>query len=135
MSNVTQITKTRTKKYMGIPMQNQFRAILQKLKNDANSAPEAEPIEFQKMSDESDVATMQENLTMDLRRRERETFLNKKITKSLAKLDNGEYGYCDDCGGEIGEGRLHARPTADLCITCKEIAEKAENQFCKKRAA
>jgi RNA polymerase-binding protein DksA len=55
--------------------------------------------------------------------------LIKKIDKTLTKLDNDDYGYCDHCGSEIGIKRLEARPTADLCVDCKALAEIKEKQL------
>jgi len=65
---------------------------------------------------------------MELRTRDRERKLIKKIDESLEKIDNGEYGYCEECGIEIGVRRLEARPTATLCIDCKSLDEIREKQ-------
>jgi DnaK suppressor protein len=54
--------------------------------------------------------------------------LIKKIDESLAKVSNGDYGYCDTCGVEIGLKRLEARPTATQCIDCKSLDEIKEKQ-------
>lgn len=115
-------------------MQNTFREILAKTRNDLIAEPIIE-IENGPMPDESDIASMQEAAVLEMRRRERDAILLKKINKSLLKLESGEYGYCDDCGCEIGVDCLQARPTADLCITCKTIAEQKETQFKKRRVA
>ena len=63
-----------------------------------------------------------------LRLRDRERKLLQKIEKSLQKIEDGSYGICEQCGGEIGERRLLARPVATLCIKCKTIQEKLEKQ-------
>jgi len=55
--------------------------------------------------------------------------LLKKIEETLARIKDNDYGYCDDCGAEIGIGRLEARPTATQCIECKTIAEIREKQI------
>ena len=53
----------------------------------------------------------------------------KKIEKTLKKLEEDDFGYCESCGVEIGIRRLEARPTADLCIDCKTLAEIREKQM------
>ena len=79
--------------------------------------------------DPNDRATQESEFTMELRTRDRERKLIKKIDESLAKLDSGEYGYCEECGVEIGIRRLEARPTATLCIDCKTLDEIREKQL------
>ena len=79
------------------------------------------------LSDPNDEASMNQLASQELRFRNREEFYLKKITKSLALIQTGLYGLCDDCGMEIGVERLMARPTAEMCITCKEEAEMNEN--------
>ena len=71
----------------------------------------------------------EEEFALELRARDRERKLIKKIDKTLTKLDNDDYGYCDHCGSEIGIKRLEARPTADLCVDCKALAEIKEKQL------
>jgi len=66
---------------------------------------------------------------MELRARDRERKLIKKIDETIGKLDHDEYGYCDSCGVEIGVRRLEARPTAALCIDCKTLDEIREKQM------
>lgn len=78
--------------------------------------------------DLSDRATQEEEFNLELRRRDRERKLIKKIEEALQKLDNNEYGYCDACGIEIGIRRLEARPTANFCIDCKTLDEIKERQ-------
>ncbi len=62
-----------------------------------------------------------------LRFRNREVFYSKKVEKALKKFEQNEYGLCDDCGSWIKYERLLARPTADLCIFCKEESERDES--------
>jgi DnaK suppressor protein len=76
--------------------------------------------------DPNDRATQESDMGMELRTRERERKLLNKIDKTLKKLDENEYGYCESCGVEIGIRRLEARPTADLCIDCKTRQEELE---------
>jgi len=76
--------------------------------------------------DPNDRATQEEEFTLELRTRDRERKLIKKIEESLEDLDKGDYGYCESCGTDIGVRRLEARPTATLCIDCKTLAEIRE---------
>jgi DnaK suppressor protein len=79
--------------------------------------------------DPLDRASQEEEFALELRARDRERKLIKKIDKTLTKIDNDEFGYCEQCGIEIGIKRLEARPTADLCVDCKSIAEIKEKQL------
>ncbi|ABR75082.1 RNA polymerase-binding protein DksA [Actinobacillus succinogenes] len=79
--------------------------------------------------DPADRATQEEEFSLELRTRDRERKLMKKIESTLKKLDSEDFGYCDSCGEEIGIRRLEARPTADLCIDCKTLAEVREKQM------
>ncbi|MGH8548939.1 MAG: RNA polymerase-binding protein DksA, partial [Methylococcales bacterium] len=76
----------------------------------------------------NDRATQESEFGLELRTRDRERKLIKKIDESLASLDTGEYGYCESCGIDIGLRRLEARPTATLCIDCKTLDEIREKQ-------
>ncbi len=78
--------------------------------------------------DPNDRATQESEFSLELRTRDRERKLIKKIDEALARLDTGEYGYCESCGVEIGIRRLEARPTATLCIDCKTLDEIRERQ-------
>ncbi len=81
--------------------------------------------------DPVDRASQEEEFSLELRTRDRERKLLKKIAKSVVALDEEDYGYCGACGVEIGIRRLEARPTATLCIDCKtldEIKEKHVNR-------
>jgi len=79
--------------------------------------------------DPNDRASQESDFTMELRTRDRERKLIKKIDESIDLLDSGEYGYCDDCGIEIGIRRLEARPTANQCIDCKSLSEIREKSM------
>jgi len=76
--------------------------------------------------DPNDRATQEEEFSLELRTRDRERKLLKKINESLTQIDNGDYGYCEACGTEIGLPRMQARPTATLCIDCKMLEETRE---------
>jgi len=78
--------------------------------------------------DPADRATQEEEFSLELRTRDRERKLIKKIDESLEMINNGEYGYCETCGVEIGLKRLEARPTATQCIDCKSLDEIKEKQ-------
>ncbi len=81
--------------------------------------------------DPVDRASQEEEFSIELRTRDRERKLLKKIGQSLQALTDEEYGYCESCGIDIGIRRLEARPTATLCIDCKtldEIKEKHVNR-------
>nr|WP_202112713.1 RNA polymerase-binding protein DksA [Gilliamella sp. Pas-s95] len=79
--------------------------------------------------DPADRATQEEEFSLELRARDRERKLIKKIEKTLKKIETDDFGYCESCGVEIGIRRLEARPTADLCIDCKTLAELREKQM------
>ena len=79
--------------------------------------------------DPNDRASQESDFTMELRTRDRERKLIKKIDESVDFLDSGDYGYCEECGIEIGIRRLEARPTANLCIDCKSLSEIREKSM------
>ena len=76
----------------------------------------------------NDRATQEEEFALALRTRDRERKLIRKIDKSIAEIDSGDYGFCETCGVEIGLRRLEARPTATQCIDCKTLSEIKEKQ-------
>jgi len=80
-------------------------------------------------ADPNDRASQESDIALELRNRDRERKLIKKIDEALERIENGEYGYCDGCGVEIGVKRLEARPTATLCIDCKTLEEIREKQM------
>ena len=78
--------------------------------------------------DPSDRASQEEEFSIELRTRDRERKLIKKIEDALERLRDEDFGYCEACGVEIGIRRLEARPTATLCIDCKTLSEIKERQ-------
>ena len=80
-------------------------------------------------ADLNDVASSEYDQGVELRTRDRERKLIKKIEKTLKRIEEDDFGFCDQCGIEIGIRRLEARPTADLCIDCKTMAEIKEKQL------
>lgn len=81
------------------------------------------------LPDEVDLATSETGQAMNLRLRDRERVLLKKIDKALEKIEDGEFGVCEICGEDIGRKRLEARPVTDMCIRCKEDQEKVEKTY------
>ncbi|NNF16303.1 MAG: RNA polymerase-binding protein DksA, partial [Gammaproteobacteria bacterium] len=79
--------------------------------------------------DPNDRATQESEFSLELRTRDRERKLIKKIEEALAMVGSGDYGYCESCGVEISIRRLEARPTATLCIDCKTLDEIRERQL------
>lgn len=79
--------------------------------------------------DPADRASQEEEFSLELRTRDRERKLIKKINDTLSRIEEDDYGFCDSCGVEIGIRRLEARPTATLCIDCKTLAEIKERQL------
>ena len=79
--------------------------------------------------DPADRATIEEEHALELRTRDRERKLLKKIVQSIARLDSGEYGYCDETGEPIGLGRLIARPTATLSLEAQQRRELKQKMF------
>lgn len=79
--------------------------------------------------DPTDRATQESEFSLELRTRDRERKLIRKIDQSIANVDRDEYGFCETCGTEIGIRRLEARPTATLCVDCKSLDEIRERQL------
>ncbi len=84
-------------------------------------------VKAEDLSDEVDQANAAEASAQRLRFRNRETFYSKKLTQALEKIEKNTYGECEECGDPIGYRRLFARPTAELCIACKEDSERDES--------
>ena len=118
--------------YMGEPMRAHFTKILNKWKQDlmveVDRTVDHMKDEAANFPDPADRASQEEEFSLELRARDRERKLIKKIDKTLQLIIDEEYGWCESCGVEIGIRRLEARPTADLCIDCKTLAEIKEKQ-------
>src|SRR5512132_4501919 len=80
-------------------------------------------------TDPSDRATLEEEYTLELRTRDRERKLLKKVEKSLRMIDDGSYGYCEETGEPIGIPRLLARPTATLSLEAQERRERVQKLY------
>ena len=101
-------------------------AWLEELSHSAGNTVEG-LLNFEAVSaDYLDCASFESDRSTALRIRDRESMLINKIRQSLEDIENGEYGICEDCGGEIAIARLKARPIARRCITCKTKQEKWE---------
>ncbi|MGE3480922.1 MAG: RNA polymerase-binding protein DksA [Gammaproteobacteria bacterium] len=118
--------------YMGPQQVAHFRVILNTWKSKLIEEMERTVIymrdEAANFPDPNDRASQESDFALELRTRDRERKLIKKIDESLRALENNEYGFCEVCGVEIGIRRLEARPTANLCIDCKTLDEIRERQ-------
>ena len=116
--------------YMNPTQVEHFRKILEnwrsQLRDEVDRTVHHMQDEAANFPDPNDRATQEEEFTLELRTRDRERKLIKKIEESLIDLDKGDYGFCESCGTEIGIRRLEARPTATLCIDCKTLDEIRE---------
>lgn len=112
-----------------------FRNILESLKaslmKDIERTVQTMQDEATVFADPNDRASQETDIAIELRNRDRERKLIKKIDDTIAMIDSGDYGYCSACGVEIGIKRLEARPTASLCIDCKTLEEVREKQVAK----
>lgn len=79
--------------------------------------------------DPNDRASQETDMSLELRNRDRERKLLKKIDKTIVRIDDNDYGWCESCGVEIGIRRLEARPTAEQCVDCKTLNEIKERQM------
>ncbi|WP_114417097.1 RNA polymerase-binding protein DksA [Marinospirillum perlucidum] len=83
--------------------------------------------------DETDKASLEEEKALLLRQADRESKLLSKIDKALERIDNDDYGYCEETGDPIGLPRLLLRPTAELSLEAKQLQEEQENHYAKQR--
>jgi DnaK suppressor protein len=117
--------------YMSDEQLSHFNKILMEWKRDLMEEVDhtiTEMKEASVLADPNDRATQEETFNLELRTRDRERKLIKKIEEALQQIKDNEYGYCEACGIEIGIRRLEARPTATLCIDCKTLAEIQEKR-------
>ena len=129
------ITPYKAKKgeaYMSPKQLGHFRNILNDIKlglgEDIDRTVHTMQDEATVFADPNDRASQESDVSLELRNRDRERKLIKKIDEMMAKIDSGDYGFCENCGVEIGLSRLEARPTATLCIDCKTLDEIREKQ-------
>ena len=121
--------------YMSARQKLHFRKILEELKSELSIEIDRTVHTMQDeatvFADPNDRASQESDMALELRNRDRERKLIKKIDETIARIDANEYGYCESCGVEIGLKRLEARPTATLCIDCKTLDEMRERQVAK----
>ena len=121
--------------YMSKKQQNHFMKILQQLKSelseDIDRTVHTMQDEATVFADPNDRASQESDMALELRNRDRERKLIRKINETISRIKAGDYGYCDNCGIESGIKRLEARPTATLCIDCKTLDEMRERQLAK----
>jgi DnaK suppressor protein len=121
--------------YMNARQLTHFRKMLEEMKRelsqDIDRTVHTMQDEATIFADPNDRATQESDMSLELRNRDRERKLIKKIDETIGRIVNKDYGYCDSCGVEIGLKRLEARPTATLCIDCKTLDEVRERQMAK----
>ena len=119
--------------YMNEKQQEHFKLILKawrlELMEEVDRTVSHMKDEAANFPDPSDRATQEEEFSLELRTRDRERKLIKKIDKTLIRIEEDDYGFCAQCGIDIGVRRLEARPTAELCVDCKTLDEIREKQI------
>jgi len=121
--------------YMNPEQRSHFKKVLEALKEelsrDIDRAVHTMQDDATVFADPNDRASQESDIGVELRNRDRERKLIKRIEATIARIDTGEYGYCKNCGVHIGLKRLEVRPIATLCIDCKRLAELRERQVAK----
>ena len=133
--SLTPYVPKKGEEYMNGKQRSYFRKILESVKSELSEEIDRTVHTMQDeatvFADPNDRASQESDMALELRNRDRERKLIKKIDETIARIDANEYGYCDSCGVEIGLKRLEARPTATLCIDCKTLDELRERQVAK----
>ena len=133
LSDITPYKKRQGEEYMNRKQLDHFHTILINWKESLMQEVDRTVTHMQADSanhaDSADRATQEEGFSLELRERDRERKLIRKIDQALSRLDNSDFGYCKLCGVEIGIRRLEARPTATMCIDCKTFDEIKEKQI------
>lgn len=121
-----------SEEYMNDAQKDHFRLILREWKRELMEEVDMTinhlKEEASNFADPADRASQEEEFSLELRTRDRERKLIRKIDKALESIDEDDFGFCEACDVEIGIRRLEARPTATLCIDCKTLAEIKEKQ-------
>lgn len=129
----TPYTLKQGEEYMNEAQRDHFRSILanwrRALMEEVDRTMHHMKDEAANFPDPTDRATQESEFSIELRTRDRERKLIRKIDEAITRLDQDEYGFCDTCGTEIGIRRLEARPTATLCVDCKSLDEIRERQL------
>ena len=124
---------SRNEQYMGDAQILHFEAILRSWRATLSSETSRTVHNIQDETanhpDPTDRASQETDMALELRGRDRDRKLIKKIEESISQLRSGDFGYCENCGEEIGLRRLEARPTASLCIDCKTLDEIREKRL------
>lgn len=130
--NFTPYKSKKGEEYMGEPQRDHFKSILidwkSQLMEEVDRTVSHMKDEAANFPDPADRATQEEEFSLELRARDRERKLIRKIDATVELIDSDDYGFCDICGIDIGIKRLEARPTATLCIDCKTLDEIKEKQ-------
>ena len=133
LAGLTPYESNDDEEYMNEPQMDHFRQILSawrtQLREEVDRTVTHMKDDASNFPDPVDRAAQEEEFSLELRTRDRERKLIKKIEKTLKRIEDDDFGFCDTCGIEIGIKRLEARPTADLCIDCKTMAEIKEKQM------
>ncbi len=114
----------------------QFKELFKNILNEANLEERSlltEALKAKAGGDLVDQATGDRDQHLELKLKGRQGFFLKKVTTALEKIDNGTFGQCEECDGDISKSRLLARPTATLCISCKEEQENSEQHIIYKK--
>ncbi len=131
--NFTPYDPAENEPYMGSSQLDHFRNMLldwrRQLMEEVDRTVNHMQDEAANFPDPADRATQEEEFSIELKTRDRERKLIKKITETLERINTEDYGYCDTCGVEIGLRRLEARPTASQCVDCKALSELRERQL------
>lgn len=131
-SSFTPYKAKKGEEYMNEKQRAHFKAILESWRDELMVEVDRTVVHMKdeagNLPDPNDRASQEEEFSLELRTRDRERKLIKKIEKTLINLKNDEYGYCDTCGVDIGIKRMEARPTATQCIDCKTLDEIKEKQ-------
>ncbi len=130
--NFTPYKPKKGEEYMNEAQKDHFKSILNnwkaQLMEEVDRTVSHMKDEAANFPDPADRATQEEEFSLELRARDRERKLIRKIDSTIESLDSDDYGFCNACGIEIGIKRLEARPTADQCIDCKTLDEIKEKQ-------
>jgi DnaK suppressor protein len=128
-------TPKKGEEYMNSRQRAHFKQVLAALRDELSADIERTVQTMQDeatvFADPNDRASQESDIALELRSRDRERKLIKKINETISRIDAEDYGYCESCGAEIGLQRLDARPTATLCIDCKTLEEMRERQVAK----
>lgn len=133
LKNFTPYKEKKGEEYMNDAQKDHFKSILYNWRNQLMEEVDRTVHHMQDEAanypDPADRATQEEEFSLELRTRDRERKLIKKIDSTLEKIAQDDYGFCESCGIEIGIRRLEARPTANKCIDCKTLDEIKEKQW------